>query len=750
MNQIDPEDLIAIQVETQLQEALLHQEEHQDSKESKDSWNRIHRKTIEKKIRDEMYNSNNKEMRASTQKRLAPGSGQRLFPIFGDFGLSIFSINYALYFEFSYTIMRILSQLLFLGILLNILDSFMRSLIFPQVFPQDHDIEVFCQGFSQREYLICISNKTLIIFWQKQLVAAFYCVFAALIALRFQTNQRKREETRIISNPMLYDFNWTQDFFSVLIENIPQDATETELRAFFNNLEALKKIQGEVKEIILVQDISGCSDLLQKINNLEETDSQQPDNEKVIQDLKNELSQTQSQLPLHSGKAIVVFDSLRTRSVILQLFPHSKINFVESLLRGYNADTAFKDSYLTSSKLPEPQNLNFENLCYSKFKKYSRQTAAFTLSIILLIVTTIVAVRFEAFPALERLAESGIEKSQISKLESLTLPIVLMIIQALLDMAFQAVEKLTKRISKIHSEESWLNYSIYSSYFLYLFIQGIGMIFQWVNAANLAHNTIKVFCLKHLLIKLGGLFFCYRKTNHPEFNDCKGVYYTIRNFITSKVFGIDMTAKTFQFRFFKESSKIFPLVAMNFAFMANGSNGLSDDIPILPITIPITLITLYIGAICDKYRLVNQPEKSNFNSARFMLKLFKFFKADHFAFLFGAIVWMGSFAFFAFALSLHLYNSLKESPNIKAKFQEDIATLIIIPLIAIILMTTIYLFYLFVRPSPESLESKYDAYFEQNRSLVPYDLVSPHFTHTYKNPLTKDYASKEDKASLIL
>jgi len=134
---------------------------------------------------------------------------------------------------------------------------------------------------------------------------------------------------------------------------------------------------------------SRCFALLEKIKKLEK--ATKPDQNK-IQALKDELYHEEARLPLHNGKAIVVFDSLRKRSVVLKLFRRSRTHFLEVVFRGYNTQTVFKNSYLKAKALPEPQNLNYEVLYYPKCKKYSRIILAFASGSIILLVITVMTV----------------------------------------------------------------------------------------------------------------------------------------------------------------------------------------------------------------------------------------------------------------------------------------------------------------------------------------------------------------------
>ncbi len=389
-----------------------------------------------------------------------------------------------------------------------------------------------------------------------------------------------------------------------------------------------------------------------------------------------------------------------------------------------------------------------------------------------MVVTAIFVVYFDVFPtinsfwnsedsywekkfkdALNNLSASAVSNSEThdTLFHMYCVPLILLLLQALQDALFRAVEKRTKRTQKTDSEENWLNHSIYSSFFLYLIIQGFIMIhYSWEGVTDLAHSTINLYCLKHLIIKLGGFFFCYRKTNHPEFNDCEGIYYSIRNTIALKVFNIDMTAKTFQFHFFREASKVFPLIAMNFAFMLSGSHITTNFISIFSTAIPLTIFTIYIGALCDKYCLINQPEHCKLNSARFMIKLFRFLRVDHFAFWFGALTWMISTTnhLASFAWVLQAYCPFRK--DFRSKFFRWASDNIEISQNVGFVILGLYLCYLAIWPFSESLEEKYDFYFEQNRRLVAYDTVASHFMHTYKDSITSSLSRQNQKSSTIL
>ena len=96
-----------------------------------------------------------------------------------------------------------------------------------------------------------------------------FAVYTSISALIFVVCMRRREETKVINNPMLYNFNWTQDLFSLLIDQMPSSISEEELKSCLEDFERVKKSHGHVKDIIFVQDHYKSAELHEKIKKME-------------------------------------------------------------------------------------------------------------------------------------------------------------------------------------------------------------------------------------------------------------------------------------------------------------------------------------------------------------------------------------------------------------------------------------------------------------------------------------------------
>jgi len=381
-------------------------------------------------------------------------------------------------------------------------------------------------------------------------------------------------------------------------------------------------------------------------------------------------------------------------------------------------------------------------------------------------------------------------------------PALLLLIEAIAERLFKKSNKLTKHKSESEVEVSFLTYVIFSCFFLYLFIQGVIMIYGWEDGGSLVQRTIFIFSLKYVGKKGLSAYFCFRSKRQAKLNGHHGHHgdghspahghgrgrgvthghteagsptglhsplmkkhghghghghgHKKRTFKESfatefmKIF-FHVDIENEEFEFFEEASRAFPLIAMNLAFIANGSLSL-DWTTVIPHSIPLTIVALYIGAFCDKYRLMNQHEHCHLNSARFMLKMFKFLKADHSAAVFGTAIWAGSFLTFILsyqnkALALQF---TEKNKDLGVSLASDINHFNFITkgIIGLILLS--YFFYVVILPNSPSMEERFVKKFLSNKSLVSYDSVAPYFPAVYEAPVYIDEDEHNKHKALIL
>ena len=147
-----------------------------------------------------------------------------ILPLFGDPTLAKLSLNYYLYFEFYRATIRLLiPPLLFSGLTYllflwipseEVLSSYKNgSLAFLNFYKMETDEEA---GTAE-------SNGS------QTFVVAFFGIISNFLFVYFWT----REKTRILHTDFLYDDQWSENLFSLLVEGMPSNVTQEEVRDHF-------------------------------------------------------------------------------------------------------------------------------------------------------------------------------------------------------------------------------------------------------------------------------------------------------------------------------------------------------------------------------------------------------------------------------------------------------------------------------------------------------------------------------------
>lgn len=709
----------------------------------------------------------------------------RLLPVFEDYTFATFSVNYWLYIEFYHMAVKIMWRLLALVVFLNLLDVFFMGMVIDDINSNlsDAQFDTFCDQFSQYNQTTtdnCTSflenmSPYMNEFIQRNL-RTLYAMGTSIVALIFIVCMRRQEENRIINNPMLYNFNWTQDLFSVLLEEIPLNTTEEELKAYLEEHDSIRMINGKVKEIIMVQDISKCLELEKKIKRLEKIVPSnkflQRKQQEHMERLKVAYNKEKDSLPLHDGRAIVVFDSIRTKTLVLKVFADNCWDFFRTCSRDQNKYINLDEAIITAKQLPEPEDLVYENLCYPLSKTIIRLFIVYFIGLLVIGAGSAIGFWLNLKTNLNGISESIDDISAAiqnaingttntssdneeadsvdggsSDINQQIISYVILIIDTITESVFGWLNELSRYKSKTAIQLNNLYYSIFSSFVLYLCIQGILMIFQLQDIEDIAQSTILLFCARYVLQKIGKIHLLRR--NHAQAHkkklkkpksasDLKPFPYDILYLVLSLGVGVDL--ETTDFEPFDEAANIFPLIALNFAFIANGSNENPTVIPsvirrtIIPPPMLASLLALYIGAICDKYIILNLAEDLDLKSGKYMLKLFRFFRFDHLAVFTGIVVWGCSFI--AYHTIIDISISQADSP---------LATSILEGFLGaksplgysqawVYLPWVIYLFYLVIWPFQKAPDTRFEKQFLMNHSHVTYDEVAHHFTTVYEKP----------------
>ncbi len=511
----------------------------------------------------------------------------KLFPIFEDHQLAKSSINYFLYLEFYHIAIRLFVQIFLFSLALELLFF----------------LAVTIGIFENTAYAKVIGYA----------IGGVSNIFLLKYGL-------KKEDTRLLDHEVLYNFQWSEDLFSLLLTNIPKKSTKVEIQEFLQDiLQKKNAFNTNVQDIIFVHDYYRFTQLSKNLkthhDKLTALNSQQSPSKKITQQ-KIQLEQKISALKIQldslqkeiqdfkhfKGTAIVIFNTIEAKNVIFQHFTMGKLKSLAVFFFGL----CFKSHHLKGQKIsvmeiPEPHNLLVENLHYPLSKRIWRTPLAYCLSSAVFIAALIVLGTISGWKLSEAVANTATLLE--NKFSSYSVALITMIIAAALESIYQKTQNLFAYSSALRADISMVNYNMYITFLLYVLIQillGYGKRVLWIE--QLVKLSL-LYLVKKLVMKAFAFIGFIKK---KESEQSKG-------FLTSFV---DKAKKQFvEFDFTKGLAYAFPLIFMGLAFIV------LDTLVLLPIFIA----SLYIFAVIDKYRMLNQCNVHSTKSAKFMLVHFWIF-----------------------------------------------------------------------------------------------------------------------------
>jgi len=585
----------------------------------------------------------------------------KLFPVFGDQELAQISVNYWLYLEFFHMAIKLLFQMLLLFLILEVIDYY--------------------QSVRKIMDVNTIQTVYIGILW---------------FALGLLPKLRVMEEKHIINNQALARFQWTEDLFCLLIEDLPIKTTREDIAMYFNSCLPLRITGGYVRKIILIKDFSEFAAIRKKFFEIEEKliDPKLEDaaKEKLLlrkKALESKLSIEESKLigsNKHAGKAIVAFNDIFARNLVYNQFRTSVIQSIKKSFWNFFNPNLYK-RIISSTALPEPQDLAFENIGYSKIKGFLRGLLAYGGGSIFVLIISVCILAIQVWSQ-----DSSTDKKGIP---SFVISIVLITLNYIMGKFYTFINGFYKNISYSQIKMNYLNYSIYSAVVLYLVIQTISVVFSGkVNWNQQLVQTIALYSFKTIGKKLFS-FFLISETCRKFIDGLKSE--KIKALALKAVSGAQKVAH--EFDFVGNVSLAIPLLAMCFAFMILN--------PILLIS--LTILVLYAIAICDRYRLIYYTDPFTLNSANFMLKVFKIYQWDHFCMFYGLIIFLISPKTGTSPLS-----EVRISPSTAQSF-------------IYIYLALVYLF-----KTSSSLKNDFQKKFIRENTNVHYDSISMYFTSLFE------------------
>ena len=502
----------------------------------------------------------------------------KIYPVFGDKEMAQVSINYFLYLEFFHVAIRMFTEVFII--------SFIIFLIY-------WCIQAFCDADFAQDFKL------------------FYNLFVGVIAVFVLKRARGKEESRILNEPMIYNLQWSEDLFSVLVKGLPLDVAEEEVKFFFKSV-----VSDKVCRIVDVMFVHDYKNYVAKKNELaftrkkkEELEAKGKETSQLTQNiglLEKEIAkydQQISEMKHFEGKAIVIFGTIQNQAEVIKFFTYGRIHsFLIFCLRSCFSKHYLRGHRIEVKEIAEPRDLIFENLHRSPFEKAIRLTVAYSLSGIIVLLG-IYVVFFS-----KQLKDDAVQAMMNTKTVSYFFAFLTMLLAVLLERAYLMTQRILIHTSSIEVRRGLMDYSLYVSFFLYCGTQG-----------GLAKTTDLEFIVSQLLRI--SMFFSLKTTFYKLieiYSATKAVEHVSQH--TSSSFLSTIAAKAQQayeeFNFVKGITLAYPPLLIGSAFFC------ADPLFLLP---PLILI-LYVYAILDKFRIIKGSKLYVSKSATFMLRPFAIYR----------------------------------------------------------------------------------------------------------------------------
>ena len=223
-----------------------------------------------------------------------------------------------------------------------------------------------------------------------EIKAILFILFVVVIGISLAIF-RYLETRRLLKNSILYEYQWSEDLFSLLIQGLPEDASKEEITNHFNGILSEQGIDGTVRNILLLQDPKLYAGLKKKLvaidRNLDTAGEKEGlkevllDERERIESQLNTLKQELAELKHFKGKAIVTFDTIEAKEAIRRYFEATLLKQIAISFSKSNYSRYFlRDHRVQAKEITEPENIIFENIHTSNLKKAVYTVIAFLLS----------------------------------------------------------------------------------------------------------------------------------------------------------------------------------------------------------------------------------------------------------------------------------------------------------------------------------------------------------------------------------
>ena len=608
-----------------------------------------------------------------------------IFPLFGDPTLAKLSLNYYLYFEFYRSAIRLLIPPLLFSALIYFLFFWAPS---KEVLDSYKNGSVAFLNFYRME--IDEETGTAEIDGSQTFVVAFFGIISNFLFVYFWT----REKTRMLHIDFLYDNQWSEDLFSLLVEGLPINITQEEVKNHFSMIISNQEIGGHIQDVILLQDCYKLDEAQKKLKMLKKrtttTASEIQIVEEEIRSRKEELIQKKN----HQGKAIVVFDTMKTRKKVAK---YLTVRWYELPLLLFSKNSLqkcyFKEQRLTVRETPEPNDMYFENIHFPKVQGYIRMILAEGLGLGILCSGLMYIMDVEGKEEEEENEHDPFYKKVYG---SLYTALTVALFDHILVIYYKRMKRISKPIDALKMDEGVLNFGLLLSVGLFLSLQAYSLFDEEKmdesieDFANHFTVIVVVLLIKSVVVK----YFQHRE----EFEFIEGVTVT------------------------------FPLLIIGFCFVA-----------ISPFVIlPLAIFGLLIMAIIDKHSVRKCKEHPRSKSTRLVMYVFTVFK------FIPVLIWLSN-SLIVFRMMKKYTEYVEEhKANLIDYANSDQITAFVCIVFGLFLTLNIYILW------PTSMHDHMKERFYDKKSTVAYKEVCDEFYSTYRgrDPQFKTGTQQEDHLEL--
>jgi len=506
-----------------------------------------------------------------------------IFPVFKDHEIAKLSINYFLYLEFYHVAIRMFQKVFIL--------CFVSFAIYWGVY-------AFASAEVVQDAKVCLT------------------LFNGLFAVFLLQRARNKEEARILNEEMLYNLQWSEDMFSVLVEGLPLDVTRDEVKFFFKSVLDNDEQVCRIVNIMFLHDYKNYVPMKKKLaealktkTDLETKGGEHAKLKKINQEIKileekiSKYTQEISQNQHFKGKVIVIFETVWTQHEILKFFKYGwSKSLVIFCFRGWFKKHYLRHHRIHVSQVAEPRDLLFENLHFSSFERLIRMIITYSISFVILGT----AISFVYFS--NEIKEHIMEDIMESKFFSYLYAFGTMFLAFFLEKAYIMMQGVRKHASKIDEKIGLLNYCSYIALFVYCISQSKA---RDLNEAFFLDQLFRLsifFTVRGLFFKFVGIYSTTKALKHASKHAPNTPFL---NSVANQAWNLYK-----DFGFAKNVTIAYPPLLVGSAFFC------AEPLLVLP---PMILI-LYVFAILDKYRLIKGCNLVISRSATLMLRAFAIYR----------------------------------------------------------------------------------------------------------------------------